>query len=601
MASGKETSRQKMINLMYLVFIAMLALNMSKEVLSAFGMITEQTQDNTALLESRVDSFKTAIDLAVTEKQEGFNTDFKTTADSIQIISDNFDNYISSILPNEVKKTIQNQVSGLDTIINDYEVMDKADYFNNLWFLNSDGKLTDASTLNKDELPLGDTSGEGFIRKMNEFKTQFSNLIIKFSPESDPNYVQVNTGDSINDEEPGQFTAGFKTGKGGTYSDIIDGVNNIFSTNDVVNREGQGTSWMEYHFYGFPEVASTTKLALLQSNIRSAQAELYSAMLGGQFKLNSTLSNFDAYVVADRSSYYSGSNFTGKIVLGKKSDDLDPKSALINNIELLENDNPINSDGSINLDFRAGKLGMNEITGNVVFMEDGKEIAIPVNALYEVVNKPNAATVSADKMNVVYKGVRNPFTISIPGVDANNINPMSTPGIKRGKLDKDGNQSNKPGDYEIDLRKMNQLPQLKNTTPKNTLNVTVIGTLPDGERVTSVIPFRMKNLPAPNGTIFKQKGSFSMPKQELIESFIQAEFSDEFDFKLPLTVLSFMINVPGKGVFGPIIGDEFTKPVRSALNGVPAGTQITISDIETKGIGVSTLIPLAAPIIITLQ
>ena len=37
MASGKETPRQKMINLMYLVFIAMLALNMSKEVLTAFG------------------------------------------------------------------------------------------------------------------------------------------------------------------------------------------------------------------------------------------------------------------------------------------------------------------------------------------------------------------------------------------------------------------------------------------------------------------------------------------------------------------------------------------------------------------------------------
>ena len=42
MAGGKQTPRQKMINLMYLVFIAMLALNMSKEVLSAFGSINEK-------------------------------------------------------------------------------------------------------------------------------------------------------------------------------------------------------------------------------------------------------------------------------------------------------------------------------------------------------------------------------------------------------------------------------------------------------------------------------------------------------------------------------------------------------------------------------
>ena len=39
MAGGKASARQKMINLMYLVFIAMMAMNMSKEVLSAFGLM----------------------------------------------------------------------------------------------------------------------------------------------------------------------------------------------------------------------------------------------------------------------------------------------------------------------------------------------------------------------------------------------------------------------------------------------------------------------------------------------------------------------------------------------------------------------------------
>ena len=39
MAGGKVSARQKMINLMYLVFIAMMAMNMSKEVLTAFGLM----------------------------------------------------------------------------------------------------------------------------------------------------------------------------------------------------------------------------------------------------------------------------------------------------------------------------------------------------------------------------------------------------------------------------------------------------------------------------------------------------------------------------------------------------------------------------------
>jgi len=49
MAGAKLSARQKMINLMYLIFIAMLALNMSKEVLSAFGLMNERlTESNTA-------------------------------------------------------------------------------------------------------------------------------------------------------------------------------------------------------------------------------------------------------------------------------------------------------------------------------------------------------------------------------------------------------------------------------------------------------------------------------------------------------------------------------------------------------------------------
>ena len=46
MAGGKANARQKMINLMYLVFIAMMAMNMSKEVLSAFGLMEAKFADS---------------------------------------------------------------------------------------------------------------------------------------------------------------------------------------------------------------------------------------------------------------------------------------------------------------------------------------------------------------------------------------------------------------------------------------------------------------------------------------------------------------------------------------------------------------------------
>jgi hypothetical protein len=53
MAGGKLTPRQKMINLMYLVFIAMLALNMSKEVLSAFGILNNKIVESNGITDVR--------------------------------------------------------------------------------------------------------------------------------------------------------------------------------------------------------------------------------------------------------------------------------------------------------------------------------------------------------------------------------------------------------------------------------------------------------------------------------------------------------------------------------------------------------------------
>ena len=57
MAGGKLSPRQKMINLMYLVFIAMLALNMSKEVLSAFGLLEKKIVERNVSTDKRNEAF----------------------------------------------------------------------------------------------------------------------------------------------------------------------------------------------------------------------------------------------------------------------------------------------------------------------------------------------------------------------------------------------------------------------------------------------------------------------------------------------------------------------------------------------------------------
>ncbi len=53
MGHGKETPRQKMIGMMYLVLTALLALNVSAEVLNAFIMIDKSVRKSTKNFEQK--------------------------------------------------------------------------------------------------------------------------------------------------------------------------------------------------------------------------------------------------------------------------------------------------------------------------------------------------------------------------------------------------------------------------------------------------------------------------------------------------------------------------------------------------------------------
>jgi len=78
----------------------------------------------------------------------------------------------------------------------------------------------------------------------------------------------------------------------------------------------------------------------------------------------------------------------------------------------------------------AGGAGDHEIKGTMFFKQDGKEVPVEVKNSFATISKPNAAVIAADKMNVVYRGVSNPMTISIPGIPDNKVS-ASAPGLSK--------------------------------------------------------------------------------------------------------------------------------------------------------------------------
>jgi gliding motility-associated protein GldM len=128
MAGGKLTPRQKMINLMYLVFIAMLALNMSKEVLSAFGILNIKIVESNSITDTRNESsFQQLAQKAV--DQPGQFGDKKAKVEKIRALSKEFNDYIENIKTTVTQKFVRDAEGNLP-----YEEMDKGDLIDRMFF-----------------------------------------------------------------------------------------------------------------------------------------------------------------------------------------------------------------------------------------------------------------------------------------------------------------------------------------------------------------------------------------------------------------------------------------------------------------------------------
>ncbi|WP_445455488.1 type IX secretion system motor protein PorM/GldM [Flavobacterium sp. HNIBRBA15423] len=495
MAGGKLTPRQKMINLMYLVFIAMLALNMSKEVLSAFGLMTEKFTVSNEDAKNRIELDMKGMEKQMESQPEKFAPLVKQ-ANQVQTLSNEFFSYIEG-LKKEMLATVENP--------KDYEVQDKPDFLDEKFFIGDKLK----------------PEGQKFLDQMKKYREGVANAL----------------------------------GAEKKYTEVVKSVNSSFSTEPVANRDGIKVNWMDYHYKGYPMVASVTKLTALQADIRKTQADVLNAMVQEKLKVEASLTNFDAIVIPDKTAFFSGEQFKGKIILGKKDKTLKANAVVVNGKEL-----PATAmqEGQTILEFPAGNVGEQKISGKMSFTDfDGNSFDLPIESTYTVVPKPNSATISADKMNVVYRGVVNPMTISFAGVSDNNVN-ASAAGLSK---------ASGTGKYNMSPGKGREV----------TINVT--GKLPDGTSVSDKKEFRIKDIPGPQGRV-RGEVAAKGPKNSLEVSTVSAVLED-FDFELGIDVTGFNIKVPGQPTI-VVSGSRMDGRAKAAIGKASRGDVIIISEIKTK-------------------
>jgi len=488
---------------MYLVFIAMMALNMSKEVLTAFGQMNEKLLASNASTTERNEAAMAGLSSKADEQPEKY-VDLKQKADRIDQLSQNFDQYIAD-LKSELLLDVEDP--------QDYESMDKSVTMDNMFF--ASGRVS--------------PRGEEFVNAVDTYRQGVLEIL------------------------------------GDDFGQIKEEIQKDFATQEITNSENVTQPWLMYNYQGFPLVATVTKLTQMQSDIKSTENDILSAMLSGQLQSEVAMTNYTTLLETPKSAYYQGENFDGALVLGRTDATTKP-----NRVEISLDGRKLNEDdytiegGKVKLNVPAGNSGQHKLTGQLIFIEDGEETAVTVSSEFSVIPKPNSATISADKMNVLYRGVQNPLTISMAGVPDNNVS-ASAPGLSKVS----------GSSYSINVT----------TLQAREVKINVTGTI-DGTSYPSSSTFRIKDIPRPVGTIRGEDGSVSMQRNSLEVATVGANLPD-FDFDLNLNVTGFKFKVPGQPTI-VVNGSRLDDRAKAALRRAGRGETVQIYDIEASMAGNSS-------------
>ncbi len=253
MAGGKESARQKMINIMYLVLLAMLALNVSDTILNAFKNINDSLMVSSSNVESSVDQLMTSFENTKLKEQPDRARPVFEKAKKARAIGEELSKYID-----DLKNQFTKAGHGIDPETGDLVERSNLD-------------IATGIMINKQE-------GQKLKLKINQTREQLIALV-------DP-----------------------KDRGGLTFS---------LEAKDPEKRlEGVRKNWEELNFgEGTPLTAAMTILSKIQTDVKNAESDVIKRLLGNLDKAPVILDKFSAVAVAPSSYIIQGQPYTAQVFL----------------------------------------------------------------------------------------------------------------------------------------------------------------------------------------------------------------------------------------------------------------------------------------------
>ena len=452
--------------------------------------------------------------------------------------------------PNKYLEDVENQETGEMFPVWKYQEMDKSEKLD-LLFFSSDG-ITE--------------KGQEFISKFSGFSGKINNILdqIIFLEEESKMAVTQEDGYKPEDAEVTPYD----------FAGVIGNLNNRFKYEDrVLKEDGSYQDYLQYNFEGFPVVASLAKLTKIQSDIRYIENKVLSDILLAITGGATNFTNFESILVPGKSGknvFYTSDVVDSQIKLGKSDDgfEFDKVELKINGTLLNENEYSIVK-GAIILKKRLTSAGTYNLTGTLTQRDaktqEDKTVTVDQNIV--IATEPNSAVVSADNMKVFYRGLRNPVSISIAGVNANTIVPSS----KNGKFSKNGSA---------------WTAQPTNVSAKS-MSVSVSGVLNGTRRSFNGGTFRIENAPDGLGSVRVNKDFFTtgneVTKRNLRYGAVTGKKPDNFNYDYEIIVTSFDVKI-GNSTNVSVNGNSIDGNANASkgIENASKGTVVIISKIKAS-------------------
>jgi gliding motility-associated protein GldM len=527
MGHGKETPRQKMIGMMYLVLTAMLALNVQKEVLNAFVNVDEGLTKTTENFRDKNEIMYGAFEKANAENPVKAGK-YLETANEIKKRSKELVDYIQS-LKIEIIKTADGDKSPS---------------------LEEGGKINPMAINSKDNMdkPAQIMVGSNNNGKGQDVKKKINELREFFLSQLDPKAESVKS--SIE--------------------------KNLATNNPPIGLDGASHSWESENFEHMPLIAVITVMSGIQANIRNAESDilryLYTRIDEGSFKFN----KLEAVVIPNSNYILKGNEYSARVFIAASDSTQSPDIYVgaTESVKLSDGSSQYQMKGSgLQLKVEKGQ-GIYTVRGNTLGTtkwggliklkspNGGPDITRPFQAEFQV-SEPSAV-ISPTKMNVFYIGIPggNPVDISVPGVPSNKI----TASINNGSITSSAN-----GSWAV------------NPERQGPASITVTAEIDGKKVVIGKKDFRVKPVPDPVAKMSSSKGGGLSKEVMLAAPFILADM-ENFDFDLKWKVVSFKMEITVGGYNRESISrsSRLTNEQTASISSLQRGQRVTFSEIKAQ-------------------